>query len=285
MRIKEWSFISFSVVALAACGGSGGTSASGSTGSGAGAHDSPYGDITITHTFSLSDLNFGEFSATFVEQYKAASADCVRSTVANCSISVCSANSADNLRVGAGDLTVDVLLTPNGAPFTVGPIQVDANMVYSTWLDTPMFSGGEIVTVKASGGQVPAFSVSATAPHTIELTAPDLVNQNFVELNTAYDFPVAWMNGKDGTVEVELHSSEVVSNSLPKYQMTCVFPAASGKGVVPAAALQKLSTTVGKAFDGQGSIRLVSHALVNAGAFETDVSLVTSQFIEYVNLN
>jgi hypothetical protein len=104
MRIKEWSFISFSIVALAACGArdapradstglgggtsasgstgsDGGTSASGSTGMCGGAHDSPCGHIDIQQLPPPPNSDPqswpGFLLADFVVHDEATLADCV----------------------------------------------------------------------------------------------------------------------------------------------------------------------------------------------------------------
>jgi hypothetical protein len=156
----------------------------------------------------------------------------------------------------------------------IGPIQLDANMRYSANFSNggKVFSGGETFTVKASGGQVPAFSLSATAPHLIEVMTPDPDNVS-VALDAAHDFPVAWLNGKDGTVKVDVHVDPTDTGKSTSEHLSCVFPAASGKGVVPAAALEKLLTVPGGLIGGRVTISATSDATVNAGKFFIDMSV------------
>jgi hypothetical protein len=276
MRIKEMSVISFSVLALAACGGSGGggeggggegvgISMSASTGSGNGAPDSPYGHILLEQGDVVGEPDLpwiSTFSALFVEHYEQVMANCHVSTVGECTFSLCYTDNEDKLHVSAGDLTVEGV-----KPFSDGVIQPNQELLYAAVADDGgLLAGGSTITVKASGGQVPAFSISTTAPDPIVVPYLEMHHGAF-QLNPAYDFPLAWTNGKDGTVEVELTASEHPGN------LVCVFPAAAGNGVVPAGTLQKMFTKTGAAFGGSMNIRAITRTKVAAGKFAIDMSV------------
>ncbi len=250
-------------------GGGGETSTSGSSGS---------GSVSDSRGYLIITQSPGSFFASFVENSAAlANDDCVTSTVAECSIKICPNNSNPTkpIYAGAGALSVTGLLDQNGKATYVGPIPPEADLQYkmTTWSGTEKsFAGGETITVKATGGQVPAFSISATAPYPIEVTTPDPGGP--ITLSASSDFPVTWMTASDGTVYVTIFSD--LNDDVGKTgsaTLSCTFQADYGKGVVPAAAIQKLLAAPG--INSKATINVVTSnaAMVNAGGFSIAMSV------------
>jgi len=200
MRVKEWSFISFSIVALAACGGEGET---GSTGTG--------GETSVSGS------------------------------------------------TGSGSGT-----SASGSTGTGGAIDSPGYVVIAQY------------TPPAGDGQGPWKGAFLASFETV--TTPD--PGGAVTLSASSDFPVAWTNGKEGTVAVNFYV-ELNDGSKSGYgTLGCSFPAAPGKGVVPAAALQKMLTAPGSKSSGSINIGTNGSAMVNAGGFSAALSVVAYSLVK-----
>lgn len=100
---------------------------------------------------------------------------------------------------------------------------------YSFSQQTGELAGSGMLTFSATGGDVPAFTVSIPKIAYASLTAP-AQNQN---VPRSQDLTVSWTGGTPGA-SVYLR---VLNN---QQEVTCVFDAAAGTGTVPSALLQKL---------------------------------------------
>ncbi len=286
--MKNWKLgaMVLSMAAIAACGGSesttgttsGGTggSAGTSTGAGGGAQSARHGNIDILQT---PDPSVGWWAsvvtAEFVDNFHVPplDSDCTHSTISECSVYLCNDVGYGD-PVHAGRLLVDGLTAANGEVTPVGPLSHDGDMQYWGSIDGgdhKTFSGGETITVKATGGQVPPFKFSATAPHLIDLKTPDFSQP--IPLNSALDYPVEWMNGQDGTVVVSFDVPVDAMDGLRAGNVTCSFPASAGKGVIPAAALKMLVPTPGFNTSGIIGAWVGSQETVDVGGFSVSLTI------------
>jgi hypothetical protein len=163
-----------------------------------------------------------------------ASPACPATTDGPCTIKDCPTPGADagqptprTASAGAVQVTgaaMPVLLVPSGASYP--PLQSSARL----------WSGGESLDVLAMGAEVPAFSAALTAPSYVTVTAPAWpALGSTLAIDRSQPLAFAWSGGHDGTVQVE-----ILGDMGPqRTSITCLFPAASGSGTVPATALAR----------------------------------------------
>jgi hypothetical protein len=101
----------------------------------------------------------------------------------------------------------------------------------------PPFVGGDLLTVTAEGGVVPAFVATIVTPSPVTLIAPappaDGGSFGTYAIATADDLAVSWTGGESGaTVHVVLTGGVTT--------VDCVFDATTGQGTVPQASLSLL---------------------------------------------
>lgn len=111
--------------------------------------------------------------------------------------------------------------------------------VMGWWSDPShaFFGGGETLVYSATGGDVPPFAGSLTAPTQVVLLAPWAADAGLMAAPRSQDLGVVWSGGASGQVEVSIHSP-TVGNSWSSAR--CRFPATAGSGLIPAAALSGL---------------------------------------------
>jgi hypothetical protein len=128
---------------------------------------------------------------------------------------------------------------------------------------TPLWSGGESLTVSANGGEVPAFMQHLDAPGPVTITAPVPENTgpaNEVVVSPSQDLVMSWTGGL-GTVQL------LMATGLTPVFVQCRFPASDGTGTVPQAALAAVNTGTSISF----SIGSIDDAEVIAGDWTVDV--------------
>lgn len=153
-------------------GASNGGSASGGTTSSSGGSDpgsTKLGKITLT------SLEFAaghpEGSASLAAEFGPSllpRSDCTRQTSGNCYIETCpSKDTPPTSAPQAGNITLQV--PTRSFAQTLTP---DSGGIYKSWTQLGyLFTGGELLNLSASGGQVPAFSLNtATFPQPMQLT-------------------------------------------------------------------------------------------------------------------
>ena len=101
-------------------------------------------------------------------------------------------------------------------------------------LTRPLFTGGEEITVAASGHNIPAFAEQLVAPAKIVVTSPTPLPDSELSIPIHQDLTVAWTGGA-GLVQVMIGS---ISNG---HIALCRFPAADGSGVIPHTVLEDIS--------------------------------------------
>jgi hypothetical protein len=126
---------------------------------------------------------------------------------------------------------------------------------------TPMFSGGETLTVRAGGGEVPAFMNLVTAPPepTVSAQLPSPLSRN-------QDLPLGWSGGGAGQLRVSVS----VQQAMTSAGLECSFSSSAGAGAIPAQALQMLPA--GQAVFG---FTVVSANDFFAGAWQVELAATT----------
>ncbi len=186
---------------------------------------------------------------------------CVNTVVGGCTVSDCSAAAdagtpPDGGQVGAGTLTFTGLADAGAVVITQA-----ANGRYLRQIVSPasLFVAGSALQVSSSGGAVPAFTASVTAPVSATLTTPACPLSNCGMISKATGLPVAWTGGGTGSIAVQVLTAAS--------QVSCVFPAASGSATVPSAALAGIPPGSASLIFGS-----IASTTVQAGPFPIAVS-------------
>ena len=133
------------------------------------------------------------------------------------------------------------ILTLTAPDVDAGNDELDASSgVYDYFSSSPIFSPGDMLSVSATGGEVPAFGPwTIVGPGAVSVGAPAVpTDGSDVLIPTESDLDVAWSGGQAGsTMLFELTASFKNEGSS---QILCQWPAAAGSGVIPAAALATL---------------------------------------------
>jgi hypothetical protein len=134
--------------------------------------------------------------------------------------------------VSAGTLT----LTGGAKTVTITP---NPDGTYPPWSDTTamLFTGGETLTLSASGATVSAFSTSLTAPAQILVSTPALpAPGSKLAVARSADFPMSWIGGGTGNAQAIL--SAITSTN--RGDIVCTVPASKGALTIPASLLMQL---------------------------------------------
>ena len=131
---------------------------------------------------------------------------------------------------GAGTLTL-------AAPSLEGGVTVDAGTagLYELGTPGPLFAPGDMLTVTASGGVVPAFGPQGvTAPGALTLTSP-IPDGGAVAVPTSSDFGFAWTGGSEKSAAVLTASGVTGDGSV--VLVRCSYVAITGEGILPSPVL------------------------------------------------
>jgi hypothetical protein len=156
-------------------------------------------------------------------------ADCAMTTSGACTLSTCqtapvSGDDAGNVTISGGSIAAGASVMSFG------------DGVYSYAALGAVMTGGQSVTVSASGGTVPTFGPqSVTAPSLVTLTSPSVSDAGTTMISTATDVTIAWSGGQTGATMTLSLSSQVSQSSL-----ACSWAASSGQGTIPHALLSQL---------------------------------------------
>ncbi len=211
--------------------------------SGGGGDDGPAPDAAVAaHTGSVFIQSYdgmnvpgtptrgGQVSAGF---YTAPATCTTMQTIGPCTVRSCPAGSSQGA-FSAGTISI------SGAakPLSLVP---GADKVYTPQTSTtPLFAGGETITFAATGADVPAFTLSVTAPTKGTITAPAKPAAGaLLGITRAQDFSVSWNGGGSGTIQVFLTGP----GNQPA--LFCTYPASAGSGKVPTAALMTMAAGMG----------------------------------------
>jgi hypothetical protein len=141
----------------------------------------------------------------------------------------CTLPSAGVLSLGGGAFAGDSL-APNSNGTYAGLDYSDVGSV---------FASGEPFTVMASGGTVPAFQASVTAPGCLGLASPATSDGGVsYTIATAQDLQLVWTGGEPNALVGVTLSGQGGGRIL---DVSCSFPAIAGQGTVPRQALASLA--------------------------------------------
>ncbi len=163
---------------------------------------------------------------------------CTTSTAGACQVVECEkasssgGGSSDSAQAPtAGEIGI------TGGSIPAGGINVSAGAkgTYAAHGSTSLWSGGEPTSVKATGGDIPAFDQRVTAPSVITVTAPAFAGTTPLTIDRAQGLVVTWTGGTVGEVQV-LGTSEAKPKATTIW---CTFPANAGTATVPASAFRQ----------------------------------------------
>lgn len=163
----------------------------------------------------------------------------------------------------AGVITVTGTTPPvTLEPDAVGQADPSYTKVQS---EAPLWAEGDVVTVSAAGGVVPAFEATLVAPTRATITTPDLAQD--VVVTRAAGLDLAWSaEGQGGVLAVSIGVPGDVA-----YQLVCGFPIDDGAATIPAAMLAHLPAGT----DARIGFSNRADEIVDAGGFEVTVELVS----------
>lgn len=169
-----------------------------------------------------------------------------------------------------------------GSTYSAGPIVVEGaavpialgepvDGVAVVTLQSAPYVGGEMLTVRAAGGEVPAFEGTLRAPTAVQLSEPKPQADGAFAMTPTADQTFRWSGGTAGTAVVIAFESNDAGS--PGLDATCTFDAAAGAGVVPGAVLAKLAA-LDKAV--ALSLSVVGESEVPAGDFKVTLTARTA---------
>ena len=153
---------------------------------------------------------------------------CTETPGGACILSTCTPQMVFGGGDDAGNLTIAGGSIPTGR--TVSNM---GNGVYSDAAMGSWFTGGQTLTVSASGGMVPAFGPQpVTAPPFAELTSPQVPDAGVIVIPTSADLTLSWTAGQSGATWTITMGYETSDKSLE-----CGWDASLGQGTIPQAML------------------------------------------------
>jgi hypothetical protein len=185
--------------------------------------------VSYSYTSGGQPIRGGSFGAGFARP--TGGSVCTLNRVAPCDVFECTTSTVD-----AGALTYasagDVSITGGTQSVTVSPGSNGSYTFKNT--TTVLWNGGETLTMRASGGEVPAFSGTVRAPTTATITVPSAppAGQSLV-INRA-SFGISWSGGSGSMVYLQLGRS---SSSTQSVMLQCVFDGSAGSASIPPAAM------------------------------------------------
>lgn len=190
--------------------------------------------------------------------------DCTRKAVGlacshlQCSGSPDTESDAGTLEFTGGTIPLGTTLTPRGGGLGY----------FSQFIAKPLFQAGDMISVKASGGALPAFQRLARAPDPVAVGSPSCPNGFCGTLDFNKDLAVAW-TGRAGLVELAFH---VAGSTAGFDRVECRYPAADQRASIPAQVLSMLPKSAGLQV-GRLSISSASIDSFTAGTMATEVGL------------
>jgi hypothetical protein len=156
---------------------------------------------------------------------------CTVTTSGSCAAYTCPGNTPPPPSgLNAGTLTIS-----GGSLGAAIPVTPDPTYNYQYQANGVLFTGGQTLTVRGSGGTVPPFGpISVVAPGLPALLTPVATSTTYT-ISTKSDMKVAWTGGAAGAQLI----FEAASGNSASY-FTCEWPASAGVGVVPQAMLAPL---------------------------------------------
>ena len=229
------------IFALAACGGGGGS-------------------VTILRNGAITAQSFsgeqppgtvvdgGGVSASFAHD----PSRCTRDVQGECTVLDCP--TGPGMLASAGALAID------GAAQPLSLAPNDDNSYTRVMSESPLYAGGETLAFSASGGDVPAFSESVTAPGKAQITSPAKPAQ-FLDVDKTTGLRITWTGGGTGFLQLALFAGTTTTLSV-----SCRFPIEAGQGMIPPVTLTALPA-------GQGGFTMAAVAETELDAGDWAIAL------------
>jgi len=215
----------------------------------------PHGTLTLFETSS---------STSMVSVFqKAASRSCMTATTDSCSALIFAPAAGD---AGMPALTDAGVLSVSGGAMPIMQTPQSGGGYAPFHGTSPLWSGGESITVSAAGGEVPAFAATTTAPGTATLTMPAAHPTTIARTS---DLSLSWNGSGIGLVEVLLSAAAA---GMPAVEVHCRYPLSAGHGVVPAAILANLPAG---AMGAMVMTTLTPQTVSAGGSWSVDLALET----------
>jgi hypothetical protein len=129
--------------------------------------------------------------------------------------------------VDAGTVTFDGVLQP----VVLLPTKGFGGPEYAGIVEPSLlFAPDAVITVTATGGDIPGFTAGLAAPSPITLTQPVAPGSGWT-IDPTTDLTISWSGTTTGVVDVQLLSANIDFGET----VDCQFPASDGSGTVPAA--------------------------------------------------
>ncbi len=177
-------------------------------------------------TVQTAAIGTAVFGATPSEPGLEASAWCrPQYDAGSCHVSFCDSQLAPTSTPSAGTITVgDAALS-----FPLAWVALNGDFE-GGWVDggSP-WPAGALLTVHASGADVPAFDATTTVPTALVVTSPD--PSGSIDITRASGMTLAWQPG-DGDVVGELDQPNV-DGGTGSVLLACRFPRSAGGGTIP----------------------------------------------------
>jgi len=220
----------------------GGGSGGGGTAAGGGSSDSgvplKYGEIVIVQscsTASGTERCQTSGSGTFAtETVTTGNPNCTQSTVDGCLVAQCAISDGGTvslMHASAGTLTIGGTLIDGGISLAYDGMGYGLAFMQRAW------SGGESVTLSATGATVPAFSaMSLIAPADVAVTSPACASFDCGAISRTEGLTVSWSGASSGV-------SAGIESSGPAYFVSITCPLTTNPSTISAAVLAHVGAT------------------------------------------
>lgn len=215
-----------------AAGRSASTESAGSPGS-AGAAQSPSysGAVQVGWTDNGTQFHTSA-SAVFAVPNQSIGRTCTTEVINSCRVLTCVSATQPTTMPQAGTITVS-----NGDMFNATLVPSGDGSYAPHSEQHVLLPGEDIITINASGGDVPAFSTTIIQPLTLLITSPIANSSGELAWSRAADLPLKF---ERGVPDVQLL---VQGGASPGVTIDCLFPSEAGEAVIPAAVLKQLPLT------------------------------------------
>lgn len=184
--------------------------------------------------------------------------DCQTEQVDGCTILTCGDERLPWAPVDAGTVNITGASQAFNLPF-------DEGYEGAFGEDQIYFTGGEAIVASAPGADAPAFTLGATAPTAVEVTAPAWPSgRDDLQISRDEAFNLSWQGASAGQVIAH------ISNSDQSVTIECPFPAADGAGAIPARVLDALPGRAGSI-----DVEVQSEAVVDVDTWRVRLQLST----------
>jgi hypothetical protein len=245
-------FIPFGVIAAVIGGcGDGSDPGAGGSGGGGGSADAEAprqrGSIAISsevYASTLGDEARWDLQISYGELYEGPiAANCFPERIDNCVVLDC----PESLRIAPqyGEMSAGTVTVSGGAqPVTVAPDGGYYGITGSN--EEGLYAPGETITVDIAGdGDIPAHTLTATAPPAITIIAPDVGPPepltSRVTIDLSQDLLVEWTNGSTGTVRAGLGAHDAYGER--RTSVACTADASAGQMTIPSGILSRVMRT------------------------------------------